>query len=114
MPKATGQGEFNPHPRGKAKGSPREAIDRVRFRLDILERALDKGHTAIAQQQLEAIYPSLLRLGLMHDKRLKKWLVEALQASGAGGPVQVEPSDENTLVIEGVFSIEKMAKFMMW
>lgn len=93
--------------------SPQQAITNLTVRLPILERALESGFHTKAQEQLDAMYPSLLRLALLCDKRIKNRLILALSDCGDGA-VMVEPSTDDKLIIDGIFLIDELAKKMAW
>lgn len=93
--------------------SPQQAITNLNVRLPILERALEKGFTTKADEQIEAMYPSLVRLALMCDKRIKNRLIAGLIDAG-DGPVMVESSTEDKLIIDGIFDTKELAKRFAW
>ena len=93
--------------------SPQQAITNLSVRLPILERALEAGFNTKADEQIEAMYPALVRLALMCEKRIKSRLINGLIDAG-DGPVMVESSTEDKLIIDGIFDTKELAKRFVW
>jgi len=113
---STRRGEFNAA--GFARPSvlhmsPQQAMTSLIVRLPILERALEAGFTTKAEEELEKLYPALVRLALMTSKRDKKRLMNALFDAG-DGPVMVEGATEGKVIIDGIFLVDELAKRLVW
>lgn len=93
--------------------SPQQAIRNLMVRLPIIERALEAGFNTKADEELEKAYPSLLRLALLTDKRIKSRLMSGLIEAG-DGPVMVELSTDDKLIIDGIFNVKQLAKHFVW
>jgi len=93
--------------------SPQAAITSLTVRLPILERALEAGFTTKAEEEIEKLYPALVRLALMSSKREKRRLMSALFDAG-DGPVMVEGATEGKVIIDGIFLTDELAKRLVW
>lgn len=104
--------KFNTRPRSNI--SIRDTISLTKVRLDILERALERGHANEAQNQLTFLYPHLVRLASEAPIRgSRERLIELFTDSM--DEYSHEPTiDHDHLTLNGNFKLTSLMRKLLW